>query len=99
MADFRVHTRGAGSGELIVSVKGPSKTPPTWHLSALGLLTQPSSTPPLFPSISNHQFQSPTFLFFRLLFLFHLTLRLLILFFFSLSSLFFSSYFFSFTTS
>lgn len=35
VAYFRVHTRGAGSGELSVSVKGPSKTLPTWRPSAL----------------------------------------------------------------
>lgn len=27
VADFKVYTKGAGSGELSVTVKGPSKTP------------------------------------------------------------------------
>lgn len=32
VADFKVYTKGSGSGELNVAVKGPSKKPPHKHL-------------------------------------------------------------------
>lgn len=32
VADFKVYTKGSGSGELKVAVKGPSKKPPNKHL-------------------------------------------------------------------
>lgn len=52
VADFRVHSRGAGSGELSISVKGPSKTLPTWCPSALPCPPPPphSCPPPSRPS-------------------------------------------------
>lgn len=37
-ADFKVYTKGAGSGELKVTVKGPSKWDPSSGLGSSGLM-------------------------------------------------------------